>query len=994
MNFRATSVIFGGLFTVVSVVAFAQTPPTPQAAPSKPAAGRPLRPDAGGGTVSGIVTDDTGGVIPNATVTLSDADGKSQTTTTQGDGSYSFKNIPAGTYKITADFTGFVPKTLVTVQVVSGRVVTGNVAMNVQATKQEVTVAGETNSVVSVDPTQNAGALVLRKEELDSLPDDPDDLEQDLQALAGPSAGPGGAQIFIDGFTGGRLPPKESIREIRINQNPFSAEYDRLGFGRIEILTKPGSDKFHGQGLYSISDDVWNARNPFIPESAPFLTQLFSGNVSGPINSHASFFIDAERRMINDNGIINAVELGPAPLFTPFNNQSFFPTPQRRTTVSPRVDYQLGTNNTLSFRYAYLENDHKVSGVGQFDLPSNALSSVTREQTGQVTETAILSSKVINETRFQFDSERLNQDAFESTPTLAVANAFTSGSANVGNSYDITNSYELQNYTSLAWGTHNSKFGVRVRASTIWDHSDSGFIPTYIYSGRAIDPENPASTLAPILQYQRFLLLQQAGASMAAILASGAGPSQLTMVGGTPYASVGQVDWGVYFQDDWRLRPNLTISTGLRYEGQTNINDKNDWAPRLGFAWSPGAAAKTGRPKTVVRGGFGIFYDRFAATNVLNTILYNGTNQTQYVLQNPPFLYPYVPSISELQAQTNLKTYQIDSNLRSPYVLQTALGVERQVAKSTTVTVNYTNTRGVHEFRTRDINAPNPFANYETLYGPPGLQLDNYESTGFFRQNQLVFNVNSRIGSWFTLFGGYIFAVAHSDTDGLSSLPADQWNDHIEYSRSSMDIENRLFLGGSITTWKGLRLSPFIVARSGSPFNIISGNTDPITGLVTIRPGVASGPGPGVISTPYGYLDPTLLATETMLERNAGNGPPSFSLNLRLSRTWGFGPTKFAGSVGGARSGQGGGPGGGRGPGGGMGGRGPGGFGDPVTEHRYNLTLSINARNVLNNVNLNTPIGSLVSGRFLDSTGISGGFGAEATSSENRRIDLQLRFQF
>jgi Carboxypeptidase regulatory-like domain/TonB dependent receptor len=983
MNSCATRVILGGLFAISSMAVFAQSPPAPKPPPSTSAA-RPNRPVAGGGTVSGTVTDDTGGVIPNATVTLTAADGTLQTTTTQGDGSYSFKGVPSGAYTITADFTGFAPNSAVPVQVAPGRVITGDIVMKVQATKQEVTVASETNSVVSTDPTQNAGALVLRKEDLDSLPDDPDDLEQDLQALAGPSAGPGGAQIYIDGFTGGRLPPKESIREIRINQNPFSAEYDKLGFGRIEILTKPGSDKFHGQGLYSVSDDVWNSRNPFIPEPAPFMTQLFSGNVSGPINSHASFFIDAERRMIDDNAIINAVELGPAPTFTPYNNQSFYPTPQRRTTVSPRIDYQLNANNTLSFRYAWLENDQEVSGIGQFDLPSNALKSVTREQTGQVTETAILSSKVINETRFQFDSNRLNQDAFESTPTLTVANAFTSGTANVGNSYNITNSYELQNYTSLAWGAHNSKFGIRVRASTIWDHSDSGFIPTYIYSGRAIDPENPAATLAPILQYQRFLLLQQAGASQAQILASGAGPSQLSMVGGTPYAQVSQVDWGVYFQDDWRLRPNLTISTGLRYEGQTNINDKNDWAPRLGFAWSPGAAAKTGRPKTVIRGGFGIFYDRFAANNVLNTILYNGINQTQYVLQNPPFLYPYIPSISELQAQTNLKTYQIDSSLRSPYVLQTALGVERQVAKNTTITVNYTNTRGVHEFRTRDINAPNPFVNYETVYGPPGLQLDNYESTGFFRQNQLMTNVNSRIGSWFTLFGGYVFSHANSDTDGLGTFPANQWNLHPEYGRSSLDIENRLFLGGSVTTWKQIRLSPFIVARTGIPFNIITGNVDPITGLVTIRPGVASGPGPGIIATPYGYLDPTLLATESMLARNAGNGPPSFSLNLRLSRTWGFGTTKFAGNVGGARSGQGGGR---------MGGRGMG-FGDPVTEHRYNLTLSINARNVLNNVNLNQPIGALVSGRFLDSTGISGGFGAEQTSAENRRIDLQLRFQF
>ena len=287
----------------------------------------------------------------------------------------------------------------------------------------------------------------------------------------------------------------------------------------MRFLPSPDPTSFTDKALYSVSDDVWNSRNPFIPEAAPFMTQLFSGNVSGPINSKASFFIDAERRMIDDNAIINAVELGPAPTFTPYNNQSFYPTPQRRTTVSPRIDYQLNTNNTLSFRYAYLENDQEVSGIGQFDLPSNALKNVTREQTGQVTETAVLSAKVINETRFQFDSDRLNQNAFESTPTLAVSNAFVSGSANVGNSYNTTNSLRASKLYVGRVGL--AQLQVRRSYPRIHDlgpRSDIGFIPTYIYSGRAIDPLNPAATLSPILQYQRLLLLQQAGASQAQIL--------------------------------------------------------------------------------------------------------------------------------------------------------------------------------------------------------------------------------------------------------------------------------------------------------------------------------------------------------------------------------------------------------------------------------------------------------------------------------------------
>jgi len=157
----------------------------------------------------------------------------------------------------------------------------------------------------------NASAIVLRGADLDALSDNPDDLAADLAALAGPAAGPNGGATFIDGFSGGQLPPKESIREIRINQNPFSAEYDRLGFGRIEILTKPGTDKFHGQAFMNYGDENFNSRNPFSPDKAFYQQKFFGGNFSGPLSKKSSFFIDAERRSISDNAVINTVILDP-----------------------------------------------------------------------------------------------------------------------------------------------------------------------------------------------------------------------------------------------------------------------------------------------------------------------------------------------------------------------------------------------------------------------------------------------------------------------------------------------------------------------------------------------------------------------------------------------------------------------------------------------------------------------------------------------------------
>ncbi len=991
MILRAIRVSVGCAILVLA--AYAQTAP---AGAAKAAALK--------GVVQGAVTDDTGGVIPKATVTLTDADGKTQTAQTQGDGTYKFTGIADGVYTVSADFPGLVQSGVVAVQVAGAKPAQGNITMKVQAQKQEVTVAAESNTQVSVDPSQNVGAIVLKKEDLDALPDDPDDLQQDLQALAGPSAGPGGGQIYIDGFTGGRLPPKESIREIRINSNPFSAEYDQIGFGRIEIFTKPGSDKFHGQALYSISDDIWNARNPFLLTSPPFRTQLLSMNVSGPISKKASFFIDFERRWIDDNGIINALVPATSYPFILSPLQEFYPTPQRRTTFSPRIDYQLNANNTLSVRYGYLDNLSTLAGIGTYTLPEAGYRSVEQQQSGIVKETAVLGPKVVNETSFQFISDRVNQNTRSNDPTLNVLTAFTTGSSNVGNSYNLQNSYEIQNYTSLALGKHAAKFGIRLRGSNLYNFSQNGFLPTYSYSGDEnapvldanLNPTGAFAALSPSQQYQRFLLLQNAGASAATILADGAGASTLTLNSGQPYLNVNQWDWGLYWQDDWRVKQNLTISLGLRYEGQTNINDKNDWAPRVAIAWSPKPGAN-GRSKWVFRGGSGMFYSRFNNTSVLNTLRFNGVNQVSYLVTNPAFLYPDIPSVDQLTATNSSVKYQIDNSLRAPYLIQSAATVERQITRTTTFSANYTNSRGVHQLRTVDINAPNPYDNNENLYGPAGLQLDNYESTGFFRQNQLFTNINSRIGSWFTLFGGYVFAHAHSDTDGLGTFPVNQWDFNGEYGRASTDIHHRLFLGGSVsyTKWN-IRLSPFITARSGVPFNILSGTVDPATGLVVARPAVVSGPGAGIVYAPgYGYLNPTPADGETILERNAGNGPDQFSVNLRLSKTWGFGTTKFAGAVGGSRAGQGGPPGGGGGRGGPMGGGpGRGGFGDLTTEHRYNLTLSVNARNALNHTNLNNPIPDVISSRFLESTGISGGFGAESTSSENRRIDIQLRFAF
>jgi hypothetical protein len=1034
MRFSSVSVLILGL--MVSSLLGAQSN-RPQAARQIQAGGGRLS-TSGNGVVRGTVKDATGAIIPGAQVTLTDANNATQTTTTRGDGSYAFKAVAPGVYSVTTTFTGMQQQTPIAVSVADGQSASANIVMSVQTQKQEVTVTDTNNNVVSTEAANNASALVLKPEDLDALPDDPDDLQADLTALAGPSAGPGGNQIYIDGFTGGRLPPKESIREIRINSNPFSAEFDKLGYGRIQIFTKPGSDKFHGQGYYTISDGIWNSRNPFLTVNPPFKTQLFGGNVSGPITKHASFFLDVERRNIDDNGIITATIPTPD-LFGHYSYQSYFSTPQRRTTVSPRVDYQLGANNTLSFRYGYLANDHIVTGIGAFDLPaltvgnlnypSAGYSSSNPEQTFHAIDTAVLNAKTVNETRFQFDRESMSYASQSTAPQLSVAQSFTAGGSGYSaitpngayaGSYDVQNGYELQNYTSVIWGAHTTKFGVRIRADNLSDSSPKGFNGTYFFNGGTF-PELDPNTLTPIPgktvqlqsinQYLLTVQLLDKGIPSAAVTAMGYGPSKYSVNAGNPYLDFYQLDFGPFVQDDWRVRPNLTLSVGLRWEAQNNINDKNDWAPRFGFAWSPDAKGGRGRAKTVIRGGWGYFYDRFAITNVETAYRYNqqAGGQTSYT-QNFPVNYnatfdTMVP-MTDLTAET-AQRYQIDRSLKAPRLMQTAVSVERQLFSHTTLNANYVNSRGTHELRTVDINAPIPVPG-ELPPGAPGSTVPiirpygnigdiyNFESDGIFKETQVILGVNSQVGRWLTLFSRYTYANAHSDTDGLSTLPANPYNFAEDWGRSSLNIRQNLFFGGSLLARWGLRFSPFLVMHSGIPYNLTTG-TDLFlqgSGTPTARPEIVDYVTP--YNTPFGYLnpDPVVAApgTSNLIGRNFATGPGFIGLNLRVSKTWGFGTTKFSGPSGGARARGGGGGGGGRGGGFGGGG-GPRGFGES-TEHRYNLTLGINARNILNHENLNTPNGALTSPYFMQSTGITGGYGAESTASNQRRLDLQLRFSF
>jgi Carboxypeptidase regulatory-like domain len=953
------------------------------------------------GSLRGQVTDPSGAAIASANVVLMPAAASSSPIKTQanGQGQYEFNGLAPGQYMLNIVAAGFSVYENDNVVISASQPLRLNVAMTIEVEEQKIQVS-DTAPTLNVSPENNAGAIVISGKELEALPDDPDELLTDLQALAGPSAGPNGGQLYIDGFTAGQLPPKSSIREIRINQNPFSAEYDKLGYGRIEVFTKPGTDKFHGQLFTSGNDSAFNSPNPFGGANQPgYDSTQFSGNIGGPINKKASFFVDAQRRNINDLSAINAVVLDPATLAaTPLIES--IPNDRYRTNITPRIDYQLSKNNTLTARYQYFRDTQNNDGIGTFSLPSQGYNSESTEHTLQISDTQVFGAKIVNETRFQYLREIDNQFALNTQPALNVLGSFNGGGNSQGEILDHQDHYELQNYTSIIRGNHTLKFGTRLRGIRDANSSTSGFNGTFTFSSLL---DTAAETSCVPIPGQQPCPVSYAHAVQSAGNLTTPIATQLTYTVGSPPLVVGSFDGGLYVQDDWKMRPNITLSYGLRFETQSGIQDHADLAPRLGLAW--GIGGKSAPPKVILRGGFGVFYDRFLEAQILEAERLNGITQEQFVINNPK-----CQSLTDISSCTGAvipatpTIYQISGQLHAPYTLQSAVSIERQLTKAATLSVTYLNSRGFDQLLTINANAPYPGTPCSPGCPTASENLYRYVSEAVFRQNQLITNVNVRVGSKVQLFGYYVLNYANSDTSGVSSFPSNSYNISADYGRASFDTRNRLFFGGSFALPLNFRLSPFMIASSGSPFNIATTSDLNNDSIFNDRPGLVSTATCAAVvpltapsatyCTPLGTFDSAPTAGERIVPINYATGPSHVVLNLRLTKTFGFGPKTSR------PAGQGGGD-GGRGGGGGAGGgghsHGPLFGGGPTgisssSDRRYSLTFGVNARNVFNKVNFANPSGILGS-RFFDTPNNiqSGPF---SNSAANRRIDLQVTFGF
>jgi hypothetical protein len=990
------------------------------------------------GTLHGHILDQTGALIPGAQVTVTTTAGKNAgNATADAAGGYQVRGLAAGSYVIEASSAGFAPFVSAPIALSPGQTKNIDIKMAIEAAQQEVVVTDEGSPTVSTEAGANSNSIVLKGSDLDALSDDPDELSSELTALAGPSAGPNGGQIYIDGFTGGQLPPKSAIREIRINQNPFSAEFDKIGYGRIEILTKPGTDTLHGRVFGQGNDNVFNTGNPFTAELPSYYSFQYNGSVSGAMSKWASFFFSVEQR---DTQTDNVFYIPNGPIYDGTTNMwsissapvagSLF-SPANHLEVSPRVDLQLGQKNTLTLRYQYYLNNVRGS-LKSTSLPSTSGTSDSLEHTVQLDDTQVISDKMVDETRFEYRRANSSTSPVSSAPgfgpaggapSMSVPRVFASGGSSAQTSSTHDDHYELQNYLTLSQGKQAIKIGAWLRDDREAQSTDGDFNGSFTFPSitALVDTWNGVAAGETIPEIAAACPATQAGGCL---------PTKLTYTSG-PFAFEGNVfNAALFFQDDWTVSRLLTLSGGLRWEGQNHIADHSDWAPRVAFAYALDGHKKGSTPKTVLRGGFGLFYDRFATNDLMDLEELNGTSnsQKQFIITDPTcFDGTSLSSISGglascgSGAARTSAIYSISPTYRSPYLAQLGVSVERQVTKAATVTFTYMHTSGFHQLVVRDSNAYLPGDYTYNSGGSPTITaprpdpsegiVDQYFPEAVLNENQVIVNINARFSPKLSVLGFYAGSWANSD-GGAGSNPSNSYDLRQDYGRASFVRPQWLFLMGNYNGPWGITFNPFLIAQAGSPYNVTSPYDLTGDNFFNDRPSYTSvsPTTSNVVGTSFGTLNLVPGAGETILPVSVGNSPSSVAVNLRVGRTFGIGP-KVA-SAGGPPPGGGGGRGGGGfgggfggGPFGGGGGRG-GMFGGAANANakKYSLNFNVQALNLFNDIDLGTPVGAIqptfnsTTGQyspgpqFGKSDGLAGSI--FSTSSAARRIFFQAAFQF
>jgi hypothetical protein len=821
----------------------------------------------GASLLQGTVSDERGALIIGASIALKDGSGHRYNTRTDRQGHYRIVDVSSGAYTLTVGASGFAEFTQ-PIELTSS-----------QGTTHDITLKIFVSERVEVRATHdNLSAVTITGTKLAALPTDPRQLLLRLSRLAGATGTPNELEIYVDGFReDGRLPSKEMIESIRISSEPFAAEFAEPGRARVEITTKPATESFHGELNFNFNDESLNARNPFELRRAPLQLRNYSLALGGPIKRNRwGYFLDLNRREQDENAIVNATILNPATLLPqPFITTVV--TPERATDFSFRSSYIIGTRQTIDFRYSHASEQLRNQGLDSgLDLPERATNSTSGDDTFRLSLTAVFNEHSLNETRLELSRRSTSAVALDAQPAVFVLDTFTAG-GNQESLFNAAVSRNLQVVDNLFYsaGNHAWKAGVLTTAAQLRDTDQSNFGGTFIFgtdferNSRGLPVPGPV-LISPFESYRR--TFQRI---------PGYRPLQFSINRGDPFVRLTQWETGLFIQDEWRVRPRLTLSYGLRSEFQTHLADKSNFAPRGALALRPFKSRDS-----MLRVGAGLFYSRLDAGITIDTERFNGLREEELVIQRPAFFEPVPTELNRATALTTRRTKAAQFN--APYSFQSTMSYEQELSGKLSTTVGYTFERGVYLLRTRNINAP--------LTGGPDIRpfpsqgpILQYESTGLLTRHELSVALTGNPSNRFTFYGSYRLAFARSDTDTVTTAPANSYDLSAEFSRAAIDQRHQFYFETYVALPLGVDLLANIFAASGAPFNITTGNDDNSDTVFTDRPAFAKAGDPTAIATSFGVFNPNPQLGDIIIPRNYGRGAGEVSVNLNLSKTFTFG---------------------------------------------------------------------------------------------------------
>jgi hypothetical protein len=784
------------------------------------------QPPGGNGTLAVTIVDSTGAVLPGATVTVTGIDAGNKAAviapaTTSKDGVATIPQLAPGRYAVQAEFSGFETRKLPDVRIRNGN--NKQVLMLPIEGHKETVLVGQDKQAAAADPRGSSFGSVLTREQLEQLSDDPDILRQQLQDMAGP-----GAVIKVDSFEGGALPTKSQIRSIRISRDQFAAEFHAAGGINIEIITQPGSGPIRMGVNYRMIGDGLSGRSPFTPTRGPEMNRNLGVNINGTLiknkSSFGAFFNNnrqAQSPNINiatGNGQTRAEALATRQKTDGFNGNF-------------NVDYALTVDQTLRLAVGLNQNNNTNLGIGQWDEEERAYARDSMNGFLRLQQIGPLGRRGFLRTRFGYSWTDMTQTSAFELPTVRVLEAFTRGGAQVaGGQHSKT--IVLGTDLDYVRGNHTWRGGLQVDAARWHSDDQTNYLGTYTFESlEAFEAGRPRS-------YTRRI--------------------------GNPDLRYNNLQGALYVQDDYRVRRNLTLSGGLRYEAQTHVSDFNNVMPRLGVTYAIGPQAGP----TTLRASWGIFHDWLGTNTYEQTLRVDGFRQQEIDIFSPPY-----PVFSDAAlAAAPVSRYVLGEGVVLPRSTRVSLGVDRRY-KVIQASATYSYTRGGAVARGENLNAPLNGVRPDPRFG----NIIEVVSDASSRQHQVQSNLTINQGALFpqsksaplvgfkrmTLFINHTFGRARNNTDGAFTV-APTGSLDLEWGPANNDVRHRFNAQFNNQIIKNLGIGIGFNVGSGAPYTIRTGLDDNGDFIFNDRP----------VGVP----------------RNTERATGTFSMNLNLNYNWQFGP--------------------------------------------------------------------------------------------------------